>query len=242
MALPLLNYSPISRNHRVAGYEIAGDEHPQRHMTDGHTTTLDYNEIIRAAYRQVFNEQQLLQSNRQTNLESQLRNGQVTVQQFVRGLVLSEPFFTRNYECSNNYRFAQMCVQRLLGREIYNAQEKYAWSVVLATQGLTGFIDALLNSEEYQTNFGSDTVPYQRRRILPQRERGDVTFAHMPRYGADYLAQLKTLGYFKYRPSSPYNLKPWQMQFAAATATVGITALVALIVAVALTAWGIISL
>jgi phycobilisome rod-core linker protein len=65
---------------------------------------------------------------------------------------------------------------------------------VLATQGLNGFVDALLNSEEYLEQFGDDRVPYQRRRILPQRSQGEVTFAHMPRYDSDYLVQLTALG------------------------------------------------
>ncbi len=68
-----------------------------------------------------------------------------------------------------------MCVQRLLGRDVYQEQEKLAWSIVLATSGLQGFIDALLDSEEYMNNFGYDTVPYQRRRILPQRGSGEFT-------------------------------------------------------------------
>lgn len=40
------------------------------------------------------------------------------------------------------------------------------------------------------SNFGDNTVPYQRRRILPQRTQGEVTFAHMARYGTDYRDKL----------------------------------------------------
>jgi phycobilisome rod-core linker protein len=54
-----------------------------------------------------------------------------------------------------------MCIQRLLGRDVYNEREKIAWSIVLATKGLKGFIDDLLDSPEYLANFGYDTVPYQ---------------------------------------------------------------------------------
>lgn len=53
-----------------------------------------------------------------------------------------------------------MCIQRLLGREAYSEQEKIAWSIVIATKGLPGFIDALLNSQEYLENFGYDTVSF----------------------------------------------------------------------------------
>ena len=90
----------------------------------------------------------------------------------------------------------QICIQRLLGRDIYNDREKLAWSIILATKGLEGFIDQLLASEEYLNNFGDDTLPYQRRRILPQRDLGALPFARMPRYGADYRNKLKKIGYF----------------------------------------------
>lgn len=244
MTLPLLNYAPISQNQRVLGYEVGGDEQSNPIAVDVPRSADEYDEIIRSAYRQVFNEQQLLESNRQKDLESQLRNGQLTVQQFIRGLVLSTPFTTRNYQCNNNYRVAQICVQRLLGREIYSEQEKYAWSIVLATQGLAGFVDALFDSEEYQTNFGNSVVPYQRRRILPQRDRGDVTFAHTPRYSADYRDQLQAMGHFSAAPERliDYTPKPWQMRVATFAATVGIGALVTFLGVIALGAWGIIPL
>jgi phycobilisome rod-core linker protein len=38
--------------------------------------------------------------------------------------------------------------------------------------------------------FGENIVPYQRRRILPQREQGELPFERMPRYGTDYRDQL----------------------------------------------------
>lgn len=125
--------------------------------------------MIRAAYRQIFNEQQQIASHRQIALESQLHAAQITVRDFIRGLVLSDSFRRLNYETNNNYRFVEMSIQRLLGRNVYDNREKLAWSIILATKGLRGFIDELLNSEEYLNNFGFSTVPYQRRRILPQR-------------------------------------------------------------------------
>jgi len=46
-----------------------------------------------------------------------------------------------------------------------------------------GLVDALLNSREYIDNFGYDTVPYQRRRVLPGRELGETPFnIKSPRY------------------------------------------------------------
>lgn len=190
MSIPLLEYAPSSQNHRVEGFEVFGDEQPWVYTTDNMLSSSDLDMLMMAAYRQICNEQQMLSSNRQRFLESQLRAGQITVKDFIRGLVLSDSFQRLTYESNNNYRFVEICVQRVLGRDVYNDREKMAWSIVLATKGLQGFVDGLLNSEEYQSNFGNNTVPYQRRRILPQRNQGEVTFAHVARYGTDYRDKL----------------------------------------------------
>ncbi|MDJ0724042.1 MAG: phycobilisome rod-core linker polypeptide [Prochloraceae cyanobacterium] len=197
MVIPLLSYSFSSQNQRVVNFELGGDEQPRIYTTANVCSSVEIDELIKAAYRLIFNEQQLLASNRQIFLESQLRNRQITVKEFIRGLLLSETFRRRNYEVNNNYRFVQMCLQRVLGREVYNQREKLAWSIVLATEGLEFFINRLLSSEEYLNNFGDDILPYQRSRILPQRELGDLPLARMPRYGADYRAKLEKMGYFR---------------------------------------------
>ncbi|MBD0266821.1 MAG: phycobilisome rod-core linker polypeptide [Cyanobacteria bacterium Co-bin8] len=195
MALPLLTYFPNSQNQRVQGFEVPGDEQPRTYTTDSVLSASDMDDLIAAGYRQVFHEQQMLKSNRQILLESQLRAGQITVRDFIRGLATSGAFRTWNFEVNNNYRFVELCVQRLLGRNVYDEREKIAWSIMLATKGLYGFVDDLLNSEEYLSNFGENTVPYQRRRVLPQRVKGELPFERMPRYGQDHLSTLSALGY-----------------------------------------------
>lgn len=195
MALPLLKYSPNSQNQRVESFEIPGDEQPRIYTTDNVLSALDMDNLIAAAYRQIFHEQQMLKSNRQILLESQLRAGQLTVKDFIRGLATSGAFRTWNYEVNNNYRFVELCVQRILGRNVYDEREKIAWSIVLATKGLYGFVDELVNSQEYQDNFGDNTVPFQRRRVLAQRAQGELPFERMPRYNQDHLSTLQTLGY-----------------------------------------------
>ncbi|MEO1068329.1 MAG: phycobilisome rod-core linker polypeptide, partial [Cyanobacteria bacterium J06638_6] len=80
------------------------------------------------------------------------------------------------------------------GRNVYDDKETLAWSIVLATKGLEGLVDALIGSEEYVTNFGDRIVPYQRRRVLPQRSQGELPFERVPRYTQDHLATLKALG------------------------------------------------
>ena len=245
MAIPMLSYSPSSQNQRVAEYGVAGDEQPRIYTTETLPSPGEVDEVIWAAYRQIFNEQQMLASNRQTALESQLRSGQITVREFIRGLLLSDTFRERNYEPSNNYRFARMCVQRVLGRDIYGSREELAWSIVIATKGLQGFVDELLNSEEYLNNFGDDTVPYQCHRILPQRSEGELPFARMPRYGQDHREILKALGYFssKAEYSTWEGLPPKGVLLAGKIITIAGASVLGLgTIAVALAAWGIISL
>lgn len=190
MSIPRLEYAPLSQNHRVEGFEVPGDEQPRIYTTDNLLAASEMDILIVAAYRQVYNEQQMLDSYRQRFLESQLRAGQIMVRDFMRGLVLSDSFRRLIYDSNNNYRFVEICIQRILGRNVYSDREKHSWSIVLATKGLQGFIDDLLNTEEYLSNFGYDTVPYQRRRILPQRVQGELPFARMARYGEDYRDKL----------------------------------------------------
>ncbi len=142
-----------------------------------------------------------------------------------------------------------MCVQRVLGRNIYGDREKLSWSIVLATKGLAGFVDDLLESDEYLNNFGDDIVPYQRRRILPQRTLGEAPFASMPRYGADYRSKLEADGYFAHKQvdypwaEGQSYLPPAPVLLVAKVLTLsGAGALGLLILAVAFEAFGWISL
>jgi phycobilisome rod-core linker protein len=116
------------------------------------------------------------------------------VRDFIRKLLLSDSFRRLNYDTNNNYRFVELCIQRVLGRSPYNQKEKLAWSIVLATQGLQGFVNELLSTEEYYQAFGDYTVPYQRRRILPQRAIGELPFARMARYDSYHRDQLYRSG------------------------------------------------
>ncbi|NJN31187.1 MAG: phycobilisome rod-core linker polypeptide CpcG [Synechococcales cyanobacterium RM1_1_8] len=181
MAIPLLTYAPVTRNARVKGYEIAGDDQPRIYSAESLLSTSKMQELIEAAYRQIFFH--AFKRDREIFLESQLRNGQITVRDFVRGLLLSETYRSSFYEKNSNYRFVEQTVQRALGRDVYGEDEKIAWSIVVATKGIQGFVDALLDSDEYLDNFGEDILPYQRRRSLPGRAEGEKPFnLQSPRY------------------------------------------------------------
>jgi phycobilisome rod-core linker protein len=190
VAIPLLEYPPTSNNQRVADFETApGDEQPRVFTTDNLLSRSDMDNLIEAAYRQIFFH--AFASDREKALESQLRNGQITVRQFIRGLLLSNTFIDSFYNKNSNYRFVEHCVEKVLGRRVYSEREKIAWSAIVMSKGVKGFIDELLNSQEYIENFGENTVPYQRRRVLPSRAQGELPFnIKSPRYDAYYRAKL----------------------------------------------------
>jgi phycobilisome rod-core linker protein len=189
VAIPLLEYSPTSRNTRVSGFEMAGDEQPRMFSSQNLLSASSMDDLIEAAYRQIFFH--AFASDRETYLESQLRNNQITVRDFIRGLVLSNTYKRSFYDLNSNYRFVEQTVQRVLGRDVYNNREKLAWSIVVATKGIKGFIDELLNSSEYLDAFGYDIVPYQRRRVLPSQVAGELPFnLKSPRYNEYHRAKL----------------------------------------------------
>nr|YP_010951928.1 Phycytochrome bilisome rod-core linker polypeptide [Laurencia obtusa]WMP12867.1 Phycytochrome bilisome rod-core linker polypeptide [Laurencia obtusa] len=191
MSIPILNYSLSTHNHRVNSFEyLAGEEQPKLYTTTNLPSSIEMDEIIWAAYRQIFSEHQTLSSTKQPFLESQLRFNQITIKDFIKGLLLSSEFRYLNYDVNNNYRFVEMCVQRVLGRDIYNQREKLAFAIVLASKGIEDFIDLLMDSEEYSDNFGEFIVPYQRRRIIFQRNKGEIPFnLKTPRLDYSFLSK-----------------------------------------------------
>lgn len=190
MSIPLLDYKPSSQNQRVEGYEVPGEDTPWIYRIEDCGNPNDVLELINAAYRQVLSEHQILQFNRQVQLESQLKNRSITVRDFIRGLAKSDAFRNLVVETNSNYRVVELCLKRLLGRSPYNKDEEIAWSIKIATLGWGSFVDALIDSEEYRSSFGDNTVPYQRRRYK-DRPINLVT----PRYGNYWRDKLETERY-----------------------------------------------
>ncbi|MFB2923060.1 MULTISPECIES: phycobilisome rod-core linker polypeptide [Aerosakkonema] len=164
MSIPLLAYKPSSQNQRVSGYEVGNEDTPRIYRIEDCIDDADVQELIWAAYRQIFSEHEILKSFRQITLESQLKNRAITVRDFIRGLAKTEAFYRLVVEKNSNYRVVEVCLKRILGRAPYNKDEEIAWSIKIATGGIGSFVDALIDSQEYQTNFSDTIVPYQRRR------------------------------------------------------------------------------
>ena len=181
MTIPLLEYKPSSQNQRVSGYEVSNEDTPTIYRIENYAFGGEVEELIWAAYRQLFSEHVILKFYRQVHLESQVKNKAITVCDFIRGLAKSEAFQSLVVQSNSNYRLVEIGLKRLLGRCAYNKKEEIAWSIVICNKGFSGFVDVLLDGTEYTENFGDNTVPYQRKRFV-DRPFNLVT----PRYGADF--------------------------------------------------------
>jgi phycobilisome rod-core linker protein len=190
MTIPLLEYKPSSQNQRVAGYEVPNEDTPRIYRIEDCAFDSEVQELIWASYRQIFSEHEILKFYRQTNLESQIKNRAITVRDLIRGLAKSETFRNLVVQTNSNYRLVDIALKRILGRASYNKDEEIAWSIKIATLGWNGFVDALINSQEYQSNFGDNIVPYQRRRYK-DRPFNLVT----PRYGNYWRDKLEDARY-----------------------------------------------
>ena len=178
MALPLLEAPYSTQNSRV----------PLTASLQDGGATFDQDErkaLIEKAYRQIFFH--ALKVDREPYLESQYLNGSITAKDFIRGLLLSDRFVSDYYQCNSNYRMIDQVIGRVLGRQVYSNAERLRWSIVIAEQGFPAFVDQVLDSDEYLSNFGLDLVPSQRSRVLPGRASGELPiYQQFPRYGADW--------------------------------------------------------
>ena len=165
MSIPLLEVTPLTQNQRVEGYEVPDEDEPKIYRLTEATSETAIQDLIWAGYRQIFSEHLILEQYRQQYLESQLRNRAITVRDFIRGLGKSDVYRRLVGETNSNYRLVDISFKRFLGRATYGKDEQIAWSIVIPTRGFNGFIDALVDSDEYRQNFGDYIVPYQRRRF-----------------------------------------------------------------------------
>lgn len=125
-------------------------------------TEADLQAIIKAAYSQVFGNEHLMSSERQTSAESLLRQGLITVRDFVRVLAKSEVYRQKFLYPNSQTRAIELNYKHLLGRAPYDKSE-IAYHVDLYNDlGYEEEIDSYIDSLEYEENFGDSIVPYYR--------------------------------------------------------------------------------
>lgn len=122
----------------------------------------DFEAVIWAAYRQVFGNDHLMQSEQLNSAESLLRQGNITVRDFVRTLAMSELYRQKFFYSNSQVRFIELNFKHLLGRAPYDQSEISEHVDRYIEQGYEAEINSYVDSEEYQNNFGEMTVPYHR--------------------------------------------------------------------------------
>jgi phycobilisome core-membrane linker protein len=125
--------------------------------------------IIGAAYRQVFERDiaPYIVKNEFSALESKLGNGEINLKEFIEALGTSSLYIKEFYTPYPNTKVIELGTKHFLGRAPLDQAEIRKYNQILATQGLKGFITAMVNSAEYVQAFGEDTVPYNRFLTLP---------------------------------------------------------------------------
>ncbi|NEQ79741.1 MAG: phycobilisome linker polypeptide [Moorea sp. SIO2I5] len=118
--------------------------------------------VIRAVYRQVLGNAYVMESERLTVPESQLKRGEITVREFVRQVAKSELYRSRFFDICPRYRSIELNFKHLLGRAPDDYSETFYHSQVLDQGGFEADIDSYIDSDEYQEVFGEDTVPFYR--------------------------------------------------------------------------------
>lgn len=99
---------------------------------------------------------------RQQHLDSQLRNGEISVRQFVKALASTNAYSQRFYQAYPPAKVVELLLRHLLGRTPNTHGEVQTYQQLLAAQGLEGAVTAMVDSSEYSRFFGEDVVPYQR--------------------------------------------------------------------------------
>lgn len=100
MALTLQSHALLSQNARVNGMVVGSDESTHLPTAEKRISRGSMDILIEGAYRQLFFH--TFKADRNLTLESQLRAGQITVKEFVKGLVLSERFLGGVYGCNGS--------------------------------------------------------------------------------------------------------------------------------------------
>ncbi|MEM8720847.1 MAG: phycobilisome rod-core linker polypeptide [Cyanobacteria bacterium P01_G01_bin.39] len=138
-------------------------ENRQKFVMKTGLSTLEKQLVIKAAYRQIF-ERDITRAYGQSisYLESQVKNGDISMKEFVRRICKSELYRKQFFEPFINSRALELAFRHILGRGPSSREEVQDYFSIVSEKGLAGLVDALVDSQEYADYFGEETVPYLR--------------------------------------------------------------------------------
>lgn len=143
-------------------YFISAERRPKFVLKTGLSAS-EKNEVVKAAYRQIF-ERDITRaySLSISDLESKVKNGDISVKEFVRRLAKSPLYQKQFYQPFINSRVIELAFRHILGRGPSSREEVQKYFAIISTGGLPALVDALVDSAEYGDYFGEETVPYLR--------------------------------------------------------------------------------
>lgn len=118
--------------------------------------------VVAAAYKQVFGNAHLMESERSVIAESKVRKGEITVLEFIRALAKSDHYRKLFWEKHTNVTAIELNFKHLMGRAPKNYAEISEHIQIIAEGGFDAEIDSYLDSDEYFQAFGAMYVPYPR--------------------------------------------------------------------------------
>jgi phycocyanin-associated rod linker protein len=126
------------------------------------STPEEIEQVIRSVYRQVLGNDYLMKAERLTSAESLMRDGDISVREFVRCVAKSELYKTKFFYNNFQTRFIELNYKHLLGRAPYDEAEVIYHLDLYQEKGYDTEIDSYIDSAEYISNFGDNIVPYYR--------------------------------------------------------------------------------
>ena len=123
-------------------------------------TESDLQTVFRAVYRQVLGNDYIMKAERLSSAESLLRQGSMSVREFVRAVAKSELYKKKFFYPNSNQRFAELNFKHLLGRPPYDEAELAYHTEMCEDNGYDAEIDSYIDSIEYENKFGNNVVPY----------------------------------------------------------------------------------
>jgi len=166
------DFAPI-RNDSYVGFGLGQREQEVFQRCPGDTADT-INGLIRATYRQVMGNPHLMESERAMSAESKFAEGYLSTRELVRAIAQSPEYSRRFFETNAPYRFVELNFKHLLGRAPKSQAELSEHIQILANEGYEAEINSYLDSAEYQSTFGEDTVPFMR--IMSEQGRSQLAF------------------------------------------------------------------
>ncbi len=143
-------------------YYNSAQRRPKFVMKPG-LSQLEKQAVIKAAYRQIF-ERDITRaySLSISDLESKVKNGDISMKEFVRRVGKSPLYRKQFFEPFINSRALELAFRHFLGRGPSSREEVQSYFSIVSNGGLGALVDALVDSQEYSDYFGEETVPYLR--------------------------------------------------------------------------------